>query len=104
MAGERVLMHLECGAAVLEVVAFVDRAERQLARLAGDRQADAKAVGDGSADNEAARLDAEHEIDLAEPRCGDLIDHGGKAARVTDERRDVAEEDAGLREVGNVTN
>src|SRR5260221_9190946 len=44
LAHHAVLMNLQRGAAVFEVVTFIDGAEGELAGFAGDREADAEAI------------------------------------------------------------
>ena len=59
----RVVVDLERVGAVLEVVGRADAGRRQLARLAHRREAGADPVGDGGAEDEAAALDADDEVD-----------------------------------------
>ena len=54
-------------------------------------------MGDGAAENEAARLDAGHLVDLAAgPGMHQLVDGAAKGARVAKKRGDVAKHDARL--------
>ncbi len=59
---DRVLMHLDDVDAVFELVILADGLGRQLALLADRHEAAAQAVGDGAAEDEAARLDAGHRL------------------------------------------
>src|SRR2546429_658075 len=58
-----VVVDLERVAAVLELVAGCIGLVRELARLAHQRQPRAETVGHGGADDEAAGLDPEHDVD-----------------------------------------
>ncbi len=78
--------------------------ERQLAGLARNRQADAQSIRDGRADDKAARLDSDHGVNFADIRLRQLIDHGGKAARIADQRREIAEHNSGLGKIRDVAN
>src|SRR5690606_22025392 len=83
--------------AVLEAVLLADRLPRQLALLADRHEAAAEFVGDGAAEDEAARLDARNMVDLAtQERPYEFVDRGAEADRIGYERGDVAELDAGL--------
>src|SRR5271165_3865561 len=53
-ARQRVFVNLERSGSVFEFVALLERTKWQLARLAGDREADAKPVCDRRTDNEPA--------------------------------------------------
>src|SRR2546428_5893947 len=62
VATDRVVVDLERVAAVLELVARGIGLERELAGLPHQHDAGAEAVRDRGADDEAARLDAEHQV------------------------------------------
>ena len=47
---------------------------RQLSRLAHERETEAETVGDRGADDEAARLDAEDDVDAVAVVIGDAVD------------------------------
>src|SRR5262249_11865619 len=65
----------------------------------------ADAVGDGGAEDEAAALDADDDVDaLILERYRQAVDRGMQTRRVLEQRRDVVEENAGFREIGNVSN
>ena len=54
-------------------------------------------MGDGAAENEAARLDACHLVDLAaRPGVHQFVDGSAKGARIAKKRGDVAKHDARL--------
>src|SRR6185312_10401371 len=61
----RILVHLHFVDAVFERIADGDALERQLALLADRHEAGRDLMRDGAAENEAARLDARHLVDLA---------------------------------------
>ena len=61
-----------------------------------------KRVGEGGAQDEAARLGAQDDVDVAADRpLGHAVDGGAQALRVLQQRHDVAKEDAGLGKVGD---
>ena len=96
-------MDLELVGAILERVLLAEDVARQLARLAGRHEAGTEAIGDGSAHEEATGLGADDLGDASlEEVVGDLIDGSGKALRACEQRRDVLEDDARLRIVGDV--
>ena len=63
---DRVFVDLERVGAVLERVALAHARRRQLARLSHRREAGAEAIGDRRAEDEAAALDADDEIDASD--------------------------------------
>ena len=98
-------MNLERVLAVLEVVGLLDRLRRQLPRLADRNESSADALRHRGAEDEAAALDADHGVDaLPGIRHRQQIDRRLEAGRIAQQRRDVVEEDAGLRKVRNVAN
>ena len=100
--GDGVGMDFDTIGAILELVVFADGGGRQLALLADWHEAAAEAIGDGAAYDEATCLDAGHRIDgLAAIGLGQPGDGRLEALGVTEQRRDIAEENAGLRVVGN---
>src|SRR5581483_6546737 len=104
-AAHGVGVHLEGIAAVLEVVGRAHRGRRQLARLAHGRKPGADAIRNGGAEDEAAALDADNELDaLIAERQHQRVDRKAKSLAILEERRDVVEEDAGFRKIGNVAN
>src|SRR5581483_10463074 len=75
---------------------------RQLALLANGHEARGHLVRDGTAENEAACLDAGDLVDLrARPRLHQLVDGSAKGARIAKQRGDVAEDDPRLGVIGN---
>ena len=104
-AVDRVAVHLEAVGAVFEVVGDADRSCRQLAELAHRHEAGADAVGDRRAEDEAAALDADDEVDaLAAYGVGQRVDRQLEALGVPQQRGDVVEQDARLGEVRDVAN
>ena len=100
---DRVGVDLEGRRAVLELVLDLDRLRRQLAELAHRHEAGAELVGQRRAEDEAARLHADHEVDLrAADLLGHAVDHLAERVRLLEERGDVVEADARLREVGDL--
>ena len=88
--------------AVLEVVADARGFGGQLLGLAHGDEAGVQAVGERGAEDEAAGLDAEDEVDvLADVVRGQRVDELREAGLVLQQRGDVVEEDAGLGEVGH---
>src|SRR5262249_43915981 len=88
--------------AVFELIARPVRAVRELARLADDRDSRPEGERGGGADDEAARLDAEHRVDPPSIWCDEGFDHGAEGIRVGEQRRDVLEDDPGFREIRDV--
>jgi len=76
---------------------------RQLTGLARNSQTDTEPISDWSADNEAARLDAQYAVDLAKPRFRHLIDHRSQSLGVAKQWRDITKEYTRLRKVRNIT-
>ncbi len=103
-ARDRVGVDLERVDAVLQRVLRADRDVRQLAGLARRDEADAEPVGERGAEHEAACLGAQDHVRLArlDPGC-ELLDRLVQGCRVAEERHDVLEDDAPLREIGHVT-
>ena len=79
---KRVLVDLQAVAAVFEVVASLERSGGQLARLAHEGEARAEMVRDGRADDEAARLDADDDVDPIQERKADPLHRLAKGRRV----------------------
>ena len=78
---------------------------RQLPRLAGGNEAGAQPLGHRGPQDEAAALDAHHQIDpLGPERLGQPLHGVRQPGRVAQQGRDVAEPNARLRKVGNVPN
>jgi hypothetical protein len=102
-ARQRVGVDLEGVDPVFECVLGADDLVRQLAALARGHEAHAEVARQRAAEDEAARLGGDHEVDvelarvLAEPRDGRVERCG-----VQQERRDVLEDDPRLREVVDV--
>ena len=63
--GDRVAVHLEAVGAVLQRIAGADRCRRQLSELAHRHEPGAEAIRDRAAEDEAAALDADDQIDAA---------------------------------------
>ena len=97
-------MHVQAVLAVLERVGLVHGGGRQLAGLAHRDEAGAEGVGDGHAEQEPARLDAAHAVDLA-AEVADAVEvqaHGGvEGGGVVQHRGDIAEQNSRAREVGH---
>ena len=102
-SAHRIRVHLEMIEAVLELVANRDRGARQLAALAHEVQRKPKPLRERRADDEAARLDREHCVAF-EPRSvlREMLGHRLERGRIREHRRDVLEDDAGLRKVRHV--
>ena len=88
--------------AVLQVVADAGGWRGELLGLAHGDEAGVEAVGQRGAEDEAARLDAEDQVDLlADVVLRQRVDELREAGLVLQQRGDVVEEDAGLGEVGH---
>ncbi|MCY1372241.1 hypothetical protein D9M69_594340 [compost metagenome] len=95
-------MHLDRRIAVFERVFLSHRAERQLALLAHGHEAQVQFIGQHAAHDEAARVHARDEIQpLAHVTVDEEIDQYPERAGILQHRRDVAENDTGLRPVWN---
>ena len=99
---DRVVMDLEGVAAVLEVVAGRVGPRRELSRFAHDREPGAETVRHRRADDEAARLDAEHHVGASAVALDELVDGRPERRGVREQRGDVLEHDPRLRKVGDV--
>src|SRR6202171_6257261 len=96
-------MHLELGGAVLELVGVTDRLPRQLSGLAEGDEAGVYLDSDRGAGDESAGLDGGDQVGLdLDPLLRHQIDDLAKELLAGEQWRDVAKDDAGLREVGNV--
>ncbi len=99
---DRVLVHLHLVEPVFQAVGDAHGLVRQLALLADRDEAGRNLVGDGAAEDEAARLDAGDLVDLL-PGIGmhQLVDGTAERARIAEQRGDVAKQDARLGIVGD---
>ena len=107
VGGERVAVHLQHVAAVLQLVAVRVGVPRQLARLAHRHEPGAQGEGDRRREDEPARLDTDHLGDRPVrvgpvERRDEQVGGEPERIRVAEQRRDVAEHDARLGEVGDV--
>lgn len=88
--------------AVFEIVGDADHGRGQLARLAHGDKAGVEAVGERRAEDEAARFNAENEIDLAfQPVSGHGVGERGKSSGVFEQGGDVVKKYAGLGVIGH---
>ena len=100
---DRVAMDLERVRAVFERVLDGDRLGRQLAELPDRDQAGVELVGHRGTEDEPARLHPDDDVDLLVlVRLEHQIDRLLVGAGILEQGRDVVEEDAGLREVGDL--
>ena len=100
---DRVLVHLELGDAVLGLVGDLVALGRQLPGLSRGDEARVEPRGERAAEDEAAGLDADDDVDvLADEALGDRVEDDVERPRVGEERRDVLEEDPRGREVRDV--
>ena len=101
---DRVAVDLEQVGAVLELVLLALDLPRQLAGLADRHEPGRAAVRDRRREHEAARLDPEHLVDRARPRTAraSASTVSGEGVGRREQRRDVLEDDARLRIVGDV--
>src|SRR5437660_1308598 len=89
--------------AVLELVLDFDRLPGELAELPHRHEARAELVGHRAAEDEAAGLDADDDLDARVPvPRGQMVDDVVEGRSVLEERRDVLEEDALGREILDV--
>src|SRR3970282_1520499 len=90
--------------AVLQFVGLLDARSRQLAGLADRYEPRAQTLCHRAAQDEATALDADDQVNgLIGVRRREPVDRGLEPLRLAEERRDVVEEDACLREVWNVS-
>ena len=97
-------LHLQHARPVLERVLALDDRRRKLPLLAHRHEALAALLGECRGQDEAARLDARNRVGLAPfaiaPQC---IERGDGLLEVgAQQRRDVPEQDSGLREIGDI--
>src|SRR5437762_3185828 len=96
-------VHLQRVGPVLEVVRLHDGGPRKLAGLADRDKARAKPDCHRRAGDEAARLDGGDQVwRIGGPGLRHQVDDLGENCLVAEERRDVAEDDALLRVIGDV--
>ena len=82
-----------------------DSAARQLALLAHHRKAAAERVGERRGDEKAARFDADQKVRAERThRVRHALDRCVPSLRVREQRRDVVEQDPGLRKIGDRPN
>src|SRR5580704_15078996 len=97
----RIEMNFQRIGAVFQVVSHASHGRRQLARLAYRYKSRIETISERRAEDEAASLDAEDEVDIfADVMRGQGINHLREANPVFQQRRDVVKEDARLGEVG----
>src|ERR1700682_6373523 len=98
-------MDLELVGSVLELVRLADGFPGQLAHLADGYETGVELDGDRRARDETARLDGGHEVGCRlGPPLRHHVDDLAKYLLAGGQRRDVAKNDAGLREAGDVAN
>ena len=99
---DRVVVDLDGVDPVFERVLLPDGLPRQLAFLSDGDEPAAEPVGDGAAEDEAARLDAGHGVDLIPPiRCRQALDRRLEALGIAHEGGYVPEQDPLLGVVRN---
>ena len=96
-------MNLDGVTAVFQLVGLLKRFVGKLARFAHDDASRPQRVGQSRREDEPARLDAHHVIDLF-PRVAflEMIHHFGELHGVAQQRRDVLELDSRFGKVGDV--
>src|SRR5215470_10892175 len=95
-----VLVDGEHVAPVLELVLLLDHRARELALLPHGHEARAQLLRQRAAEDEAARLHADHDIDLGRAiALGQMIDHRAPRHPILEQRGDVLEEDPFGREI-----
>src|SRR5579871_1735707 len=101
---QRVGVDFDAVGSVFKCVILAQHLPGQLALLAHRNESDRKLMCDRAAQNEAARLDSGH---LVDPYTGiglyELVDRAPERAGMSEQRRDVAEDDSGLRIIRNGT-
>src|SRR5919206_1647525 len=96
-------MHFELGLPVLQAVRDFVGAVREFARLAHGDEAGVQASRERAAENEAARFDSDDRVDLfADEAVSNGVEDDVEAFGVREKWGDVAEEDAGGREIRDV--
>src|SRR5262245_44840327 len=95
-------MDLDTVDAIFKGIILADHLSRQLSLLADRHEAAPQHMRHRSAENEAARLDPGHIVDIAlEERPAQLVDRRPETVEIGEQRGDVAELDAGLGIVGD---
>ncbi len=95
-------MNLQGVLPVLEVILPLQNLRGQLLWLADGYKAGVQPVSEGRAEDEAARFDAQHQVDVVvDVALGQGIDQASKAQLVLQQRCDVIEKNAGLGKIGN---
>lgn len=100
---EAVSVDLECVGAVFQLIVEAVRVERELAWFADGNEADVEFQCQRSGEDEPTGLSGDDRVDLvAAPWGGELLDRVAEGRWIGEQRRDVAEQDAWLGEVGDV--
>src|SRR5271157_1028710 len=99
---DRVLVHFQRVVAVFQFVLPLQDVGRQLLRLAHRNEARVQAVRKRRPEDESARLNAQHQVDvLVDVVLRKRVDEAGKAELVFEQRGDVVEENARFRKARN---
>ena len=100
---QRVGMHVQLVEAIFEPVLCADRLLGQLARLARGNESDSQLARQRAREDEPARLGGDDQVYSERPGVGgQLLNDVVERRRIEQQRRDVPEDDPGLREVGDV--
>jgi hypothetical protein len=103
--GDGVLVDFERILAVFEIVGLLDCFRGKFSRLADGNESRTKPLGDGRAQDETAAFDSHDGVDaLIHVGRRQQRNRGFEADRITQQRGDVVEKNAGLRKVRNVAN
>src|SRR5271166_4931871 len=95
-------MNFERVRPILQIVGNAGRRSRQLSRLSYGDKSSVQAVGERRAEDEAARFDAKHQVDVLSDVMGSQrVNQFGKALLVLQQCRDVVKENARLGKVGD---
>src|SRR5262244_3586794 len=102
-AADGVLVDGEHVTAVFELVLLLDHRARELALLPHGHETRAELLRQRAAEDEAARLHADHDVDLGRAiALGQMIDHRAPRHPILEQRGDVLEEDPFGREVFDI--
>ena len=97
-----VLVDFDRRLAVFEVVGLFDRFAGQFALFADGNEPRPELVGDRGAEEESARFHAGYDVEIhAGERLRHFVHREAQAFAAVEDARDVAEEDAGFRKIGN---
>src|SRR5437867_191819 len=95
-------MDFQGAGSVLQGVIVFGSGSREFARLTNRNETGVKSISQRGSEDEAARLDAEYQVNVFQKiELGESVDQGGEADFVLEQSGDVVKQDAFFWEVGD---